>query len=57
MVLTEEGRIFAWGRCSYGRLGGPMERDCYSPVEIYLPGNFLPPLLYIELFTIANSIE
>ena len=38
LVLTEEGRIFTWGRCSFGRLGVPVERDCYSPIEVYLPG-------------------
>ena len=37
-VLTAEGRIFTWGRASLGRLGIPVERDCYSPVEVYLPG-------------------
>lgn len=42
MVLTDEGRVFSWGRCSYGRLGANTERDCYSPVEVYLPGIKLP---------------
>jgi len=54
MVLTEEGRIFAWGRCSYGRLGGTMERDCYSPVEIYLPGP-PPPRRLLPLFKSLNQ--
>ena len=44
MALTQEGRIFAWGRCSFGRLGGTMDRDCYSPVEIFLPGQTAIPL-------------
>lgn len=38
MVLTDEGRIFSWGRCSYGRLGSTADHDCYSLVEVYLPG-------------------
>ena len=38
MVLTAEGRIFGWGRGSFGRLGTGVEKDCYSPVEIFLPG-------------------
>lgn len=38
MVLTAEGRIFAWGRGSFGRLGTGLEKDCHSPVEVFLPG-------------------
>ena len=38
MVLTDEGRMFAWGRCSFGRLGKNVDKDCSSPEEIYLPG-------------------
>ncbi|KAL3132366.1 hypothetical protein ABBQ32_008942 [Trebouxia sp. C0010 RCD-2024] len=38
MVLTAEGRIFGWGRGSFGRLGTGLQKDCYSPVEIFLPG-------------------
>lgn len=38
MVLTAEGRIFGWGRGSFGRLGTGVEKDCYSPVEVFLPG-------------------
>ena len=43
MVLTAEGRIFGWGRGSFGRLGTGLEKDCYSPIEVFLPG--LPILL------------
>lgn len=43
MVLTAEGRIFGWGRGSFGRLGTGHEKDHHSPVEIFLPGQF--PLL------------
>ena len=38
MVLTAEGRIFAWGRGSFGRLGTGLEKDCHFPVEVFLPG-------------------
>lgn len=38
MVLTAEGRIFGWGRGSFGRLGTGFEKDCHSPVEVFLPG-------------------
>lgn len=44
MVLTAEGRIFGWGRGSFGRLGTGLEKDCHSPVEVFLPG--LP--LYLQ---------
>ncbi|KAK9811056.1 hypothetical protein WJX73_009758 [Symbiochloris irregularis] len=38
-VLTEHGRIYTWGRASFGRLGvGNTSRDAVSPVEILLPG-------------------
>ena len=42
MTLTAEGRIFIWGRGSFGRLGLGDERDRYSPAEVKLPGE--PPL-------------
>ncbi|CAL5222769.1 g5181 [Coccomyxa viridis] len=38
MVLSSEGRIFVWGRGSFGRLGSGTEKDHYSPVEVFLPG-------------------
>ena len=38
MVLSNEGRIFVWGRGSFGRLGSGTEKDHYSPVEVFLPG-------------------
>ncbi len=38
LALTAEGRIFIWGRGSFGRLGLGDERDRYSPVEVKLPG-------------------
>jgi Regulator of chromosome condensation (RCC1) repeat len=38
MVLSAEGRIFIWGRGSFGRLGTGYERDAASPVEVILPG-------------------
>jgi hypothetical protein len=41
MVLTDEGRIFVWGRGSFGRLGTGHEKDHYSPVEVFLPGTAL----------------
>ena len=43
MVLSSEGRIFVWGRGSFGRLGSGTEKDHYSPMEVFLPGR-LPPL-------------
>jgi hypothetical protein len=37
--VTSSGRMFIWGRASYGRLGlGADARDAYSPVEVQLPG-------------------
>lgn len=44
MVLTAEGRIFGWGRGSFGRLGTGFEKDCHSPVEVFLPGTHLAEL-------------
>ena len=38
MVLTAAGRMFIWGRGSYGRLGLGAEKDWYQPVECQLPG-------------------
>lgn len=38
LCLTATGRIFTWGRGSYGRLGLGKVKDCYSPVECILPG-------------------
>ncbi|KAF6250550.1 hypothetical protein COO60DRAFT_1465227 [Scenedesmus sp. NREL 46B-D3] len=39
LAVTSSGRMFIWGRASYGRLGlGPAARDQYSPVEVALPG-------------------
>ena len=40
MALTSEGRIFVWGRASYGRLGlgNMVKSDQYLPVECQLPG-------------------
>ncbi|KAK9908666.1 hypothetical protein WJX75_001202 [Coccomyxa subellipsoidea] len=38
MVLTSEGRIYTWGRGSFGRLGTGTEKDYFSPVEVFLPG-------------------
>ena len=37
-MLSSEGRIFVWGRGSFGRLGSGTEKDHYSPVEVFLPG-------------------
>lgn len=41
MVLTAEGRIFGWGRGSFGRLGTGFDKDCHSPIEVFLPGTIL----------------
>lgn len=38
MALSNTGRLFIWGRGSYGRLGLPSQRDHYHPVECHLPG-------------------
>lgn len=38
LVLSMEGRIFVWGRGSFGRLGCGTEKDHTSPVEVFLPG-------------------
>lgn len=45
MVLTSEGRIYTWGRGSFGRLGTGTEKDYYSPVEVCLPGDDLAVLI------------
>jgi hypothetical protein len=38
-AVTSSGRMFIWGRASYGRLGlGGGAKDVYSPVEVALPG-------------------
>jgi E3 ubiquitin-protein ligase HERC2 len=37
--VTSSGRMWIWGRASYGRLGlGADARDMYAPVEVQLPG-------------------
>lgn len=38
LVVTEEGRIFVWGRGSFGRLGTGNEQNRFGPVEVCLPG-------------------
>jgi len=38
LVVTDEGRMFVWGRGSFGRLGTGTEKDYFSPVEVMLPG-------------------
>ena len=38
MVSTDEGRLFVWGRGSFGRLGNGKAEECYTPVELQLPG-------------------
>jgi alpha-tubulin suppressor-like RCC1 family protein len=39
LAVTSSGRMFIWGRASYGRLGaGCSAKDQYSPVEVALPG-------------------
>jgi hypothetical protein len=36
--LTDTGRMFIWGRASYGRLGLEGRKDAYGPEECQLPG-------------------
>ena len=38
VVVTDEGRIFIWGRGSFGRLGTGTEKNYFRPVEVALPG-------------------
>ena len=38
MGLTSTGRIFIWGRGSFGRLGLESDKDQYVAVECHLPG-------------------
>lgn len=39
LALTDAGRLFVWGRGSFGRLGlGAGAKDHYLPVEVPLPG-------------------
>ncbi len=38
LVVTDEGRIFVWGRGSFGRLGTGNEQNHFGPVEVELPG-------------------
>lgn len=38
LVVTDGGRMFVWGRGSFGRLGTGTEKDYFSPVEVMLPG-------------------
>lgn len=39
LLQTSEGRMFAFGRGSFGRLGASM-KDHYSPIEVELPGGY-----------------
>lgn len=38
LVVTAEGRMFIWGRGSFGRLGTGNEQNHFAPVEVCLPG-------------------
>ncbi len=38
LVVTDGGRIFVWGRGSFGRLGTGNEQNYFGPVEVELPG-------------------
>lgn len=38
VALTGDGRVFAWGRGSFGRLGTGDDRDRHAPVQVRLPG-------------------
>ena len=38
IALTQEGRVFIWGRGSFGRLGMATGRDAAAPVEVHLSG-------------------
>jgi alpha-tubulin suppressor-like RCC1 family protein len=39
LALSTQGRMYVWGRASFGRLGtGSEQQDLYSPAEIQLPG-------------------
>ena len=38
VVVTEDGRMFIWGRGSFGRLGTGNEQNHFAPVEVYFPG-------------------
>ena len=57
MVLTAEGRIFGWGRGSFGRLGTGHEKDHHSPVEIFLPGQPLSQFIQPINRSINQSIK
>jgi len=39
IALLRDGRVFVWGRATYGRLGTHREENCAEPVELELPGN------------------
>ena len=38
VVVTEDGRMFIWGRGSFGRLGTGNEQNHFAPVEVCFPG-------------------
>ena len=38
VALSGDGRVFAWGRGSFGRLGTGDDRDRHAPVQVRLPG-------------------
>lgn len=44
LAISSEGRLWSWGRASFGRLGtgtagpGKKDMDAYSPVEVIMPG-------------------
>eukprot|EP00890_Picochlorum_soloecismus_P003284 jgi/Picsp_1/3957/NSC_01469-R1_ran gtpase binding len=38
VAVTDEGRLFIWGRGSFGRLGTGREKNFFRPVEVSLPG-------------------
>lgn len=57
MVLTAEGRIFGWGRGSFGRLGTGHEKDHHSPVEVFLPGQLSNSLSLLGLWTTQRLLH
>eukprot|EP00400_MALV-I_sp_L67-5_P000454 gene454-111_t len=38
VAVTDGGKIFVWGRGSFGRLGTGNEQNYFGPVEVELPG-------------------
>lgn len=49
-ALTDDGRVFVWGKGKYGVLGQGTEENHYEPVQVQMEPNFTGKVLPAKLF-------